>query len=276
MTNHINIKIVNEAPSVTLLVDGETVNARRHSNGGGCVALTAEVAESAFVAKGAFVLGRATVCGRAKIEGLAVVRDKATVSDGACVRDWAIISGEADVDENATVRGYATVSKQAEVGGCVVVQGSAAVTDGARVKDRATIEGGAIVRDFAIIEGAARVTDAEVGGYAHVGGRAHIYGDSIIESCHIYSARAIGPDARIRSNKGILYGTIGGYEWASFKTKRGYVMEFGGDNWMLSKWRDMPKMLAEHHMIPGYDKLITQACKMARVYFASIAKEAKK
>lgn len=131
------------------------VEGRRHPNGGGFVAATADVADSAFVGPEAMVLDRARVEGSARILGRAVVRGDAVVADQAVVSDHALVQDRARVLGRAKVRDWATV------GGAWIVRDDARVLEHAylldrgEAKHRATLQG--VVADYG---------GAVVGGYA--------------------------------------------------------------------------------------------------------------
>jgi len=81
-----------------------------HSNGGGWVSDSAEVASTAYVGPRAAVYGSATVSGRARIEGLAWVNSGGTVGGSAVVKDNAIVQGGVTISGNAVVGGDAEPS----------------------------------------------------------------------------------------------------------------------------------------------------------------------
>ncbi|MFF5097631.1 MULTISPECIES: DUF6055 domain-containing protein [Actinosynnema] len=83
-----------------------TGGGRWHSNGGGWVANTANVAASAYVGPKAAVMGRASVQGNARIEGLGWVNG-GTVGGNAVVRDNALIQDGANLSGNVVVGGDA-------------------------------------------------------------------------------------------------------------------------------------------------------------------------
>lgn len=114
-----------------------------HSNGGGLVSDSANVAETVYVGPDAKVLGSATVSGNARIEDYAVVQDNASVSDNAVIVGYAIIaengkvSGNARVDDTAMVMGKAQVSGNAKVIESACVYGTYTMTDYATAKGMA-------------------------------------------------------------------------------------------------------------------------------------------
>ena len=83
---------------VDQMLDG--IEGRRHPNGGGWVAASAEVANSAYVGPDALVLGGAKVLDQAAIEDFAVVRGPGAVVSGhakiAARRTWPATSRSAD------------------------------------------------------------------------------------------------------------------------------------------------------------------------------------
>lgn len=114
-----------------------------HSNGGGLVSDSANVADTVYVGPNAKVLGSATVSGNARIEDCAVVQDSASVSDNAVIAGFAIIaengkvSGNARVDDTAMVMGQAQVSGNAKVIESACVYGTYTMTDYATAKGMA-------------------------------------------------------------------------------------------------------------------------------------------
>ncbi|NQT88797.1 hypothetical protein HQ560_18665, partial [bacterium] len=87
---------------------------RRHPNGGGWVAETAQVAATAYVGRDAMVLGNAKALDHAIVEDFAIVTDKAVVSDHARISGQGIVKGDAKAGGYARVwhtldKGEATV-----------------------------------------------------------------------------------------------------------------------------------------------------------------------
>jgi len=76
---------------------------RRHPNGGGWVAASAEVAATAYVGPNARVLDRAKVLDHAVVEDHAVIRQNAVVSENARVSGQAVIGGDAEVSGYARI-----------------------------------------------------------------------------------------------------------------------------------------------------------------------------
>ncbi len=114
-----------------------------HSNGGGLVSDSANVADTVYVGPNAKVLGSATVTGNVRIDDYAVVQDSASVSDNAVIAGYAIIaenakiSGNARVDDTALVMGQAQVSGNAKVIESACVYGTYTMTDYATAKGMA-------------------------------------------------------------------------------------------------------------------------------------------
>lgn len=127
--------------------------ARRHPNGGGWVAATAQVDPSAYVARGARVLDRARVRGRARITGSAVVAEDAEVGDDAMVTDHAWVGGR------AVLKGYCHVGDQA------TVRGNSVLADQSRVQGYAVLQG-VNLGGLAIVRGNATPWDCRVNGHA--------------------------------------------------------------------------------------------------------------
>ena len=117
------------------------VAGHRHANGGGWVAVSAQVDDTAYVGPDAMVLEAAHVKGYARIVGKAVVRQSAQVSDHA------VISGYARVGEQAQVSG------QAQVGGYAKLAGKAKLTGNARLMEYATVDGDGMVSGDVMIRG---------------------------------------------------------------------------------------------------------------------------
>jgi len=98
-----------------------------HSNGGGWVDATAQVAATAYVGPAAMVLENAQVSGKARIGEQAVVSGNARVSDNASVRGHAVVSGNgivggnARIEEEASVYG-GTVNEDARLGALTLVE----------------------------------------------------------------------------------------------------------------------------------------------------------
>ncbi|MCH5187201.1 MAG: hypothetical protein J1F63_02265 [Oscillospiraceae bacterium] len=146
---------------------GTTAMGRLHENGGGFVALTANVAETAYVGPDAQVLGRATVSDNAVIDGNAIVSEYATVS------------GNAYVGGNAVVMGAATVS------------GNARVTESALVYGNYKVSGNALIKGQAILLGAGTAT-----------GQAIAYGDLFEDEGKTITAGAFSGYHGVNANYG--------------------------------------------------------------------------
>jgi len=119
-------------------------DAKRHANGGGLVAATAQVDASAYVGPEAKVLGKAKVVGKARIEDHAVISGSATVGS-AEADDRPVVSGYAYVTDEAVVRGRAKVRDQAWIGGKAQVFERAAVMGFTRLRDNAKVHGDAVL-----------------------------------------------------------------------------------------------------------------------------------
>jgi hypothetical protein len=126
---------------------------RRHPNGGGFVAATAQVDPGATVAAGARVLGSARVLGAARVLGRAVVCDEATVRDQAVVADDAWVTGSSVVRDRARIADRATLKGKCDLSGDARVQGHAALTN-------------VTMTDLAIARGNATPWDCRVTGHA--------------------------------------------------------------------------------------------------------------
>lgn len=140
------------------------VPAHRHSNGGGWVADTAQVARSAYVGEDARVYGNARVKGQARVISYARVFGNAEVAGGATVGGDARVYGNARVLANAHIRDEAKVYQAAVVYGSATIFGNARVYGNARVFGRSHV-----------------YNDAQVGG------RARIFGEASIGENHLVS-----------------------------------------------------------------------------------------
>ncbi|MEU5597622.1 DUF6055 domain-containing protein [Streptomyces sp. NPDC020298] len=78
-----------------------------HSNGGGWVDNSANVASSVYVGPRAAVFGNSTVTGNARIEGLSWVNSGATISGNVVVKDNAIVQGGASLSGSLVLGGDA-------------------------------------------------------------------------------------------------------------------------------------------------------------------------
>ena len=103
------------------------VPARQHKNGGGWVALTADVASGVHVGPEATVYGLAIAYGEAQI------LDEARVHGRAVINEKAMISGKVHVYGEARVSGKATVRDEARVSGKAMICDEATVCDKAKV-----------------------------------------------------------------------------------------------------------------------------------------------
>ncbi len=126
---------------------------RRHPNGGGFVAATAQVDPGATVGAGARVLGSARVLGGARVLGRAVICDEATVRDQSVVADDAWVTGSSVVRDRARVSDRATLRGKCDLSGDARVQGHAALTN-------------VTMADQAIARGNATPWDCRVTGHA--------------------------------------------------------------------------------------------------------------
>ena len=206
------LKITAVAPPIAVLCGGAGTAGSFHSNGGGFVQSTANVADTAHVGKMAVVCGTAKVEGRAKIMGNAQVLDQATVKDDALVYGNAIISNNAAVQNNAKVYGNAEVKGTAVVKDSAKVYGMAQVFDNALIQDDAEVYGNAQVfgsnteirnkarvYDMAKVRDSAQVYDnAKVWGIAQILGHAQIYGDGAgNEGAEVYGGALVTGSARV-------------------------------------------------------------------------------
>lgn len=98
---------------------------RRHPNGGGLVAETAEVADTAYV--GFF----------ARVTGFATVSNEARILDHAMVGDHAEVGGKAKISGNAHVLECAKIHDNARVRGSALIHGTGVLSSGSVVEGTA-------------------------------------------------------------------------------------------------------------------------------------------
>lgn len=103
--HHYVVKLTGTEP---LRVKEKLDGGKRHPNGGGFVADTAQVARTAFVGPDAVILDEA------KVEGDAIIDGHATIQGKAVIRDEARVLGPALI-ENAMISDHATVTGQCHV-----------------------------------------------------------------------------------------------------------------------------------------------------------------
>lgn len=144
-------------------IDG--VSGKIHSNGGGFVADTANVAATVYVGENAKILGYATVSGNAVIDGHAVVQGNAKVSGNAIIDGYAIVDKNAQVTDNAYVSDYAIIS------------GTSTISGHAKVIDSAYVTNYYLATDYAVIKGQAICCGASSNNKGSAIGQAIVYGD---------------------------------------------------------------------------------------------------
>lgn len=132
--------------------DGLLVPARVHPNGGGIVALTADVAPTVYIGAGCTVSGGAKVCGHARIVGRVQINGDIS-ADGVSVliEDHAIVAGSAKISGKVLIRDRAEVRDNAQLSGAV------AVMHRAHVAGDAVLRGDIQVMDEAYIGGSTRI-----------------------------------------------------------------------------------------------------------------------
>nr|HPR33670.1 DUF6055 domain-containing protein [Prolixibacteraceae bacterium] len=128
----------------------------KHSNGGGWVASTAQVAASVYVGPNARVLGSARVSDQARVEDFATIQDNAVLSGHARVCNNALVG------KSARISGNARVEKSARVWGGQMTD--EAVLTGNAVTFNCKLSGRAVIRDVAWLSG------VTLSGYTIVGG----------------------------------------------------------------------------------------------------------
>jgi carbonic anhydrase/acetyltransferase-like protein (isoleucine patch superfamily) len=188
-----------------MIIDGKfdfgdgLVPARRHSNGGGIVALTTSIGSSAFVARDARVWGRAEVLGRAQIQSCARVCDRAKVAGRATIAGYAVVSGRGKVTGDAEVFQYGRVNGDASVSGKARVYDNGEVRGDASVSGKAKIRGHGVVQGDADVSGEAIVSDsAVVTGQAEIFGHARVYGSGeVLGTAKLSGAAFISDKKRI-------------------------------------------------------------------------------
>ena len=137
----------------------ESIEGRFHANGGGFVALTADVAETVYVGKDAMVLGESRIKDQVKILDRSRVFSEAQISGQVVVSDNALISGKAELSGRAIVSGNSRVSGLSKVSGQVQVTDNAQVFSTAQVSDQAKVFGNA--RVFKNVKGKTEVSQAQ-------------------------------------------------------------------------------------------------------------------
>ena len=161
------VRLVNCTPATT----GNQLNVTEsgghaHSNGGGYVGPSANVASTAYVGPNARVLGTSDVLNYARIEDYAVIMGNATV------QDYAVVSGYAVVTDNAIVKNYAKVRDRACVGGWpTTVQSNAVIQDFVNTWDNQTITDSVIARGQCAAAGSGTwsgtaIAEYDITGYA--------------------------------------------------------------------------------------------------------------
>ena len=127
---------------------------RKHPNGGGFVAATAQVDASVYVGPNAVVLDRAEVRGNARIEDFAAVSGQARVLDNAIVSGHALVRGMAVVKGDAKVRDYALVEENAgRRGAASPTTITCTIEAHARILQNANVREKGHVTDYATMKG---------------------------------------------------------------------------------------------------------------------------
>jgi carbonic anhydrase/acetyltransferase-like protein (isoleucine patch superfamily) len=139
-----------------------TTEGARHTNGGGFVASTANVASTVYVGPNARVLGPARVEGNARIEGRAVVKGDARVSGSAVVRDYALVEG-GQVYDRAVIYEGANVFR-GQVYGDAKIHGAAVIVNSdAKIYGNAEVGGVVLIDAATNLSGTAKLLgDGEV------------------------------------------------------------------------------------------------------------------
>ncbi|MCM1508307.1 MAG: DUF6055 domain-containing protein [Ruminococcus flavefaciens] len=211
-----------------------------HSNGGGLVSDSANVADSVYVGKNAKVMGRATVSGNARIEDYAVVQDSATVKDNAVISGYAIVAENAVISGNARVDDTGLVMGTAQVSGNAKVIESACVYGNTKMSENAIAKGNAFVMADGVISGQGAVdgdyyddsgkTISKGTSYGWTSTQSYAdsrpYTDKLIYAYDFDSDSSLIFDDRYSSTYGMNYGA----EWESERTSAKGVLTFSGNN----------------------------------------------
>lgn len=133
--------------------NGFLVPVRFHENGGGVIAMTAQVAPEVFVGLGCSVGGYAKIKGNVRICGRCTIFGDLLPGDVTVqIEDNALIAGSVDI------RGSVLIRDNAQIRGNSKISGSAQILHHARISDNVVIDGDVVVRDQAVIQGHTKIT----------------------------------------------------------------------------------------------------------------------
>ena len=154
----------------TVTINGADIKARvveksawesyhTHSNGGGLVSNSANVADTVYVGPDAMVRGNATISGNVRLEDHAVVQDYAQVKDNAVISGYgivaenAVVSGNARVGDTAMVMGASKISGNAKVIESACIYGNTTMTDNSCAKGTAFVLANAALSGQGVVDG---------------------------------------------------------------------------------------------------------------------------
>lgn len=165
--------------------DGRHVPARIHENGGGVVALSADVDPSVYVSSGCKVWGKAQIRGKVRLVGNVEVFG-ADLAGGISVliEDEALIAGCVRITGAVLIRDKAEIRDNVRLSGCVQV------LHRARIFGDAVLDGDVQVMEAAFITGKSRIIAN--------GRRIQIRGEHYIDSQCIENATSTGKQRKRR------------------------------------------------------------------------------
>lgn len=172
------------------------VRARPHSNGGGMVASTANVADSVYLDRGCVVFGHAQIKGnvrivdRCRVSGVLLPGGVSTL-----IEDQVLLSGR------VVVEGYVLMRDNAQARGSVKLSAGVAVMHNARVIDRARLAGQVHVRDHAYIHEDVTIIAEDEGEIVELCGRDVVGGSAILRTIAHVNAYLAKPVKRRRVRK---------------------------------------------------------------------------
>lgn len=175
-----------------------------HSNGGGWVADSANVADSVYVGPNAMVLGSATLTGNVRVEDYAIVAGSTTAKDNVVISGHAVVDGGGWVYDN----GWKFDN--------VELSGNAVISDGAVVTNSCKVSGNAKVLQKAYLAEAVTVSDnAVVKGMSYVYGKGSYTGTVILDGDYCNEQT---------KDSGVGFGWLDDRGW--YSTEEGYVAAY--------------------------------------------------
>lgn len=175
-----------------------------HSNGGGWVADSANVADSVYVGPNAMVLGSATLTGNVRVEDYAIVAGSTTANDNVVISGHAVVDGGGWVYDN----GWKFDN--------VELSGNAVISDGAVVTNSCKISGNAKVLQKAYLAEAVTVSDnAVIKGMSYVYGKGSYTGTVILDGDYCNEQT---------KDSGVGFGWLDDRGW--YSTEEGYVAAY--------------------------------------------------